>query len=519
MPNPSGKNKSTIWIWVIGIGIISFCCCSALAAGGFILYRTQNGTDHEVVSQGITDNPTLNLPGNTPAVEVEITQTPEQVSEQGSWIEEENRLLAVTASGLWLIDEATRDTVQLSTDPVDVPYVKSQGLAANKQYYAYISGLEDQINQPVLVVVDLASQRNILRLALDGPNSQVNAQMSIGDAPFEAQRAMQYIDSLAWSPDSQKLGFIGAMDSDNSDVYLYDLSDQSVTRLTQEESNAASLHWSPDGRYIEYISINSFGTGAGFDMDAVRIYDLESAQSNRLESSGSADEAFLAWVDDHSFSIYSWDVVCTDYNLRLVDVNTLTQQSLVNSCFSSVDYNSDAKFGIFAVTDFDEKNCSCAEPRQAGTYIFGESVPVNGDNEHIRKFDEVIAYGVESLSRTNLFAVYSDGGLDHLYDTKGSFLTIPPEVLGLKPYPAPQADSLWAWSSYHAGKTGLWLSGGSLPAPLEISPLFSGAPAWSSDGQRLYFFEMNRLFYVEAPAFDAVLLVEIPGGEILNLVK
>jgi hypothetical protein len=516
MAQYAAKNQSKIWIWIIVIGLMCLCCCVMLAAaGGFILYGPQNALFQEPYSQTVADD--TNLAESVPTIEVqqESAPTPEPLPP----VRMENKLLAVTASGLWLIDETTKDIVHLSTAKVDVPYVRAQGFAGNKRYYAYISGIDNQTNQPTLFVLDLADQHTMLQISLNGPNSQINAQTSLGDPPFEAQRAMQYVDSLAWSPDGQKLAFIAAIDADNSDVYLYDTTDQSVTRLTSETSNAASLHWSPDGRFIEFITINSFGTGAGFDMDGIWVYDTHSAEVKLVEQSSGSGEVFLAWVDADSFSIYSWDELCTAYSLRLINVNTLASKALVNTCFSSIDYNSAEKFGIFAVTDFNEEHCSCAVSSQAGTYIFGESVPVNGDNEHIRKFDQVIAYGVESLPQANLFAVYTDAGLDHLYDTNGSFLTIPPEVLGLKPYPAPQANSLWAWFSYHSGKTGLWLSGGSLPAPLEISPLFSGAPAWSSDGQRLYFFEMDRLFYVESPEFDAVLLVEIPGGEILNLVK
>jgi WD40 repeat protein len=355
-------------------------------------------------------------------------------------------------------------------------------------------------------------------LELSSKPNPSSTEVEICTPAFEALRAMSYGANLAWSPDGQKLAFVAAIDGASSDVYLFDAGDFSVTRLTDEESNAASLHWSPDGSYLQYVTIDCFGTGAGFSMDGVWVYDMSASQAKLVEQSQNSGENFLAWQDDDTFYIYSWDALCTEFNLRAVDASQLKQDVLVDGCFTAIAYDPQGEMGLFAVTDFNAENCPCGKPMDAGLMTFGESVSLNGDNEHLRKFEYVIAYNIEFVPEGELFAIYADEGLQNIYNSSGAPVTIPNEVIGLKPYPAPQQEKVWAWSSYYSGKTGLWIVANQ-QAPMELSPLFSGAPAWSNDGQRLYFYESNRLLFAEAPQYEPTSFVEIPGAEITALVK
>jgi Tol biopolymer transport system component len=63
------------------------------------------------------------------------------------------------------------------------------------------------------------------------------------------------------------LAFVAARDGDSADVYLFNRIGDSVIRLTDEAGHATTLNWSPDGRYLQYLSIHTFGTGAGATME------------------------------------------------------------------------------------------------------------------------------------------------------------------------------------------------------------------------------------------------------------
>lgn len=218
--------------------------------------------------------------------------------------------------------------------------------------------------------------------------------------------------------------------------------------------------------------------------------------------------------------ISSWDRLCESNNLRLVNAAMLYNQVIVDGCFTASAYGPDQKFGMFSVTDFNYENCSCGEPMDAGLRIFGEGIgyPIVGEIG-VKKFEQVVVYGIGFIPQGNLFTIYGDEGLQYIY-YKGQYgynsLEILPEVKGFLPYPSPTGE-FWAWAS--RGQAGLWITENN-SNPVELSPLFTGAPLWSQDGQNLYFFEDNRLFISSAPQFSGgVLMVEIPEQEILRIAK
>ena len=360
---------------------------------------------------------------------------------------------------------------------------------------------------------------------MTGPTILGGAEGTLGGPVFEAYRAIQSDSSFAWSQDGTRLAFTAALDGDSTDIYLFNLSDSSVTRLTDEAGHAAALHWSPDGRFLQYISVISFGTGAGVAMEGLWVYDFETSQAQHLKTSESNGEDFLAWTDNSHFLISSWGRICGgSYNLRIVDAISSEQQVIVDQGFTAAAYDPENKFGMIAVA-YNYDNCGSSEPLDVGLMIFGESVPVLGADGPIageigfKKFEQMIAYDIGFIPVGNLFTVYGDAGLQTIY-YKGQYgynsLEILSEVKGLTPSPSPTGD-YWSWSS--RVNPGLWITENN-SNPVDLSPIFNGTPLWSQDGQSLYFFEFNRLFLSSAPQFSGgTLVVEIPGQDILAIVK
>ena len=155
----------------------------------------------------------------------------------------------------------------------------------------------------------------------------------------------------------------------------------------------------------------------------------------------------------------------------------------------------------------------------AGVRIFGEGIGYTaGGGIGVNKHEQVIIYGIGFIPQGNLFTMYGDEGLQYIYykDTYGYVsLEILPEVKGLAPYPSPNGD-FWAWASRN--KTGIWITEDN-SNPVKLSATFSGMPRWSMDGQRLYFYENNKLFSANAQQKDVNLIGEFPGEEILGIIN
>ncbi len=430
-------------------------------------------------------------------------------------------LLVVTGSGIWAVDEQTHEATQISDTPLNTPWDLNEGMSPDKRFFAYITGFEDASAYPMLVVLDIENRSSILELELSGSilkAGQGVMDSGVGDPNFEAFRAMQFIRSLAWSPDGTKLAFIGAIKGDSADVYLFEPAAQSVTRITDEAGHAFELNWSPDGQLLEYLSANSFGTGAGAQMEGLWIYEVQSNQYHLLENLETSGETFLAWTDSSHFLITSWSPICENYNLRLVNATRFLSEPIVTGCFSGIAYDPERKHGLFAVTEFNVENCACGDPLEFGLMAFGEDIgyPAAGDIGY-KKFELLDAYTVWFLPQGNLFLVYGWDGQQFIFDHQLRNMEVPTEVLQYTPYVSPTGD-YWVWSS--RSQNGLWITTEQNMNPVELPSFFSGVPVWSEDGASFYFYEFSRLFLTSAPQFSGgTLVVEITGEEIVGLVK
>jgi Tol biopolymer transport system component len=75
-----------------------------------------------------------------------------------------------------------------------------------------------------------------------------------GGSP-ELLYASSGIGSFAWSPDGKDLAItIGMAPNYNFDIYLYNLTSASLTRLTNTTRNHLTVDWSPEGHYLVYGS-------------------------------------------------------------------------------------------------------------------------------------------------------------------------------------------------------------------------------------------------------------------------
>ncbi len=526
MKQPEAKKPAKSLVWVIVVVLILLGCCGVAVIGGGLVYLRNQAQSSQDVPPGSSEEspgvPEVSI--NTPVPEEALQPTPQiETAEVQNDLPSET-LLAVTNSGIWAVNEQTHKAVQISHDQVDAPsWNLTKGMSPDKKFFAFFTGFSSASVNPKLVVLDLEKKISILQLELTGSAIQPGMGGTHGDPAFEAFGAMQFTDSLAWSPDGTRLAFVAARDGDSADIYLFNRTDNSVARLTEEAGHAAELHWSPDGQLLQYISVNAFGTGAGFDMEGLLVYDFHRKQTQLLETLESNGENFLAWTDNSRFWINSFSRTCGgQYNLRIVDAISYDQKVIVSEGFTAVAYDPENKFGMFSV-GYNYDNCGSSEPLDPGLMIFGESVPVLGADGPVigeigrKKFEQIIAYGIGFIPQGNLFTIYDDGGLQTIYYDNGHYSLKPlPEVKELTPYPSPTGN-YWAWAS--RGKAGLWITENNIN-PVELSPLFTGSPLWSQDGQSLYFFENDRLFLSSAPQFSGgKLVVQIPGQEILAIIK
>lgn len=77
----------------------------------------------------------------------------------------------------------------------------------------------------------------------------------------------QGIKDFSWSPDNQWLAFVQVALTGFTQIKIYNVNDGSIFDLTNDRSNNANVKWSPDGKFIYFISDRSFSTLAGNPRD------------------------------------------------------------------------------------------------------------------------------------------------------------------------------------------------------------------------------------------------------------
>ncbi len=102
---------------------------------------------------------------------------------------------------------------------------------------------------------------------------------------------LQYFDNPAWSPDGRSIVVAGLQDG-QSDLFLYDLESDSLTRLTDDYYSDQHPAWSPDGKKITFISDRGAATDTGritFGKYRLCEYDLERGGSEVMRILPGAD--------------------------------------------------------------------------------------------------------------------------------------------------------------------------------------------------------------------------------------
>ena len=159
----------------------------------------------------------------------------------------------------------------------DVIYEKITGIrgafATRIAYVAVVGQAPSQEYQLVVADADGENQRLVLQshFPLMSPSWSPDGQW-LAYVSFETKRSAVYVQLVrtgerrqvsaragingapSWSPDGHKLALTLGGTSGNPDVYVLDLSSQSLTRLTDDPAIDTEPAWAPDGKSIYFTS-------------------------------------------------------------------------------------------------------------------------------------------------------------------------------------------------------------------------------------------------------------------------
>lgn len=134
------------------------------------------------------------------------------------------------------------------------------------------------------------------------------------------------LSSPTWSPDGLKVAFAGMGKNGYSDLYLYDLNQEILTRLTDDVYEEKDPGWSPDGKYIAFASDRGpWGEGGYLNLFLLTLPEKEIVPL----TSGAFHDLAPDWSSDGRRLVFSSDRDGS-YDLYLLSLFPETDSSKVS---------------------------------------------------------------------------------------------------------------------------------------------------------------------------------------------
>ncbi|MEA1977883.1 MAG: hypothetical protein U9N80_08275 [Chloroflexota bacterium] len=163
----------------------------------------------------------------------------------------------------------------------------------------------------VLYILDLKEPSTIRISSLYKAFGSISYERYLNEEPLRDSIVSIRGEIPAWSPNGRYLAFVGALDAQNSDLYLYDVETDALRRLSDGPNQATRPVWSLDGRglfHVEarYASTYLYDHGlwwTSLDEDVAEWIGPEQWPGGNLIATPISRDHWLVW----SYGIFSED--------------------------------------------------------------------------------------------------------------------------------------------------------------------------------------------------------------------
>ncbi|MEN8242282.1 MAG: hypothetical protein ABFS17_10205 [Chloroflexota bacterium] len=194
------------------------------------------------------------------------------------------------SSQLYILKDSLRDWEMVEFPEGSQLGLIKDALSPDQEWLFYFTGsieeknltlnlmnLPDQMN---IVIANLLSNNypddlleSIDPLVFANPEEiEVYPELESWDVVADTQQTFRdFLGTAAWSPDGKYLAFIGQMDGPSTDLYVCDLEENEILRITADENLIGRFKWSPKG---EEILFEYFWPGFPIQGRSLHIADI-----------------------------------------------------------------------------------------------------------------------------------------------------------------------------------------------------------------------------------------------------
>lgn len=410
-------------------------------------------------------------------------------------------LIISAKDGLWAANMDGGNVVSLlekSYESIDL----NQAISPASHQIAVLTSDQDDPHSLALQIIFLPDGGLLKVTDLTSPATEPDA---------EALQAIVKKPSYAWSPDGKKLAFVGALDGPNADVYVYDMSSRKIQKVSQDDGQAFSPFWSPDGKSILYFETDTFGPGAVVPVKGIWLAAADGSGSELLESSESAGEQMLGRRDNETAVLVSRKPDSAVARLRTYNIHSHDQTVLQEG----------GVFGAAVATGIKQDSGTILYSKNDGLYLLrpGSTEPEKLTDEKVIRSDYSPSIRWQSVAR--LFIVHFKGGnlstfttftftdSDKDWDRQDAPFNPAKGTLDVSSF-----GLIWAWTNKNGTGGGAWISG----PGIEIGRILekpAAFPVWNPDNA-LLFFVGRDLYRATFPIYNDATPVASLGSDVLE---
>ncbi|MFH5886134.1 hypothetical protein ACG2F4_17635 [Halalkalibaculum sp. DA3122] len=177
--------------------------------------------------------------------------------------------------------------------------------------------------------------------------------------------AVDAITNPSWSPDGEKIAFSGA-DGGYTDLYVYNMEEESLQNLTRDRYSDLQPTWSPDGSQLAFVTDRGPGTDFDkltFGKTRIGMYDLETGDIDLLPEFPDAkhinpqfgpDGTSLYYISDYRgiSNLYRYDFEAAQ-RYQLTSVNTgISGISTLSPALTVAGTSGDVMVSVFEASNY-----------------------------------------------------------------------------------------------------------------------------------------------------------------------
>ena len=419
-------------------------------------------------------------------------------SAQGPWLVGASLLSGQDKSVLFLADVADRG---LSHTPLGSAKAKitSNGLALSPDGSMIAVRWHTGDNDYGLSIYSIPNLVLVMEISLIG-NEASNLLASLEDQRPPIKNALDAAPgSILWSPNSRYLAFVGAMDTDSTDVYVFDTTKNEVRHLTSGATQSYLLAWSPDSQWIIHASYDDVGIGIG-----IKAIWAVSASKGTISFLYSAepyvmDVNILGWLNEQTFLAQSKFFEACAGDVKEVSISSGVTATILSARNSGADFDPVNRRMLF-VKQPGENYCGSSEP---GIYSIDPksgniSVVVQGDYYWFYYIPELGAFTTRDSASDAMKVITSGGRI--ILDLPGAT-----EIL-----PSPSGKLI---SVEYPDHLAIYSNEGSLIA--QVRPIVCGSLRWLPNDEGIVIFPCSNLstqwdIYLASAGWEKTATMQIP---------